>query len=501
VAALVGVTLLPLVIAGLRLVLVARPWYPLGDLAIIELATRDVGHHQVLLGPYSRFGWHHPGPAMFLLLAAPYRLVGARSSGLLLGAVLVNIAASGGVIVAVACERAGRALRWALPVLGLLFAAEGAERLRDPWNPSLAIVPLALFVLAAWRLAAGGRWWLPVVLGVGSAVVQTHVGFLLTVAAVLAVASGLGLRAVGWSSLRRPALAGAVAVVALWALPAWEQLTRHPGNATLAARYFWAAEPSWSALDGLGVAVTRFGALPAQIAGASAMPDPRTLAGASPWWGVVTVLVLAAATVMAARRGRATTLRLAVLTWVVLVTSAVTAARVQGPLDDWLIAWMAVGSFLAWLVIGWVVLDRWPPTPRLARGGLAVLTVVVAAGGVRAALAQPGPGEGTDATARALFSEVDRELPAAGRPVLVTFGPSDRSGPSSVAWGAGLVLHLERRGTPVTVDPRWRNQFGERLTRPAPPGALVLTVTTDPHRRLAATPVAGVGGVRVLRGR
>jgi hypothetical protein len=486
-------------VAGVRLVLAARPWYPLGDLAIIELTTRDVGHHQVLLGPYSRFGWHHPGPAMFVLLATPYRLLG-RSSGLMLGAVLINLAAAAGVVMVVAREGGERALRFALPVLGLLLVALGAERLRDPWNPSLAIVAVALFVLAAWRLAGGTRWWLPVAVALGSAVVQTHVGYLLTVVAVLAVASGMAVRTSGWAVLRRPALVGAGVVAALWALPLWEQLTRSPGNVTLLVRYLRVEQSSWSPIDGLRVAVTRFGALPAQVAGVSSLPDPRTLAGASPWWGVGTLVALGVATVGARRTGGAT-LRLAVLTWVVLATSAATAARVQGPLDDWLIEWMAVGSFLAWLVIGWVVLDRVPTRRRAADAALAALTVVVAVAGVRAAVVQPEAGGGTNDTAAALFADVDGHLATNGRPVMVTFGRSGRSGPSSVAWGAGLVLHLERRGESVAVDPRWRNQFGDRRTRPAGPAAVVLTVTTDRHQRPAgASVLADVDGVRIFRG-
>jgi hypothetical protein len=492
--ALAAATLAPLVVAGVGLALDRhRTWYPVGDLAIIELVTRDVGHHPVLLGPYSRFGWHHPGPAMFTLLAVPYRLMGGTAYALLAASVLVNLAAAVGMMVAVAQGAGSRSLRWALPVLGLLFAALGAQRLQDPWNPSLGILAMALVVLSAWRVSCGGRWWLPVAAAVGSAVVQTHVGFLLTVVAVLAVAVAMAVRASGWAPLRRPAAAGLAAGLVLWAGPLWEQATRAPGNGTLLARYLSAAEPSWTAMDGLRVAVTRFGALPAQLAGASSVPDPRTLGGASPWWGVLTLAALAAATATARRRAAVGPLRLAVLTWVVLVTAAVTAARVEGPLHDWLVQWMIVGSFLAWLVIGWVVLDR----VRLPRVALAVATLALALAGVRGAVAAPVPRAAMSDTAAVLFSRVAHRLPDG--PVLVTFGPSRRHGMSSVGWGAGLVLDLERHGRPVWVDPRWHYQFGERRTRPAPAGALVLTVTTDGlFRPAGARPVASVAGVRVF---
>jgi len=45
-----------------------------GDNALSQLRIADVGHHAVLLGPYARDGWSHPGPAMYFLLALPYQL-------------------------------------------------------------------------------------------------------------------------------------------------------------------------------------------------------------------------------------------------------------------------------------------------------------------------------------------------------------------------------------------------------------------------------------------
>jgi hypothetical protein len=36
-----------------------------GDYAALELYTRLAAQGRQLLGPYSRFGFHHPGPAYF----------------------------------------------------------------------------------------------------------------------------------------------------------------------------------------------------------------------------------------------------------------------------------------------------------------------------------------------------------------------------------------------------------------------------------------------------
>ena len=67
---------------------------PASDHALTELQVRDVGHHPVLVGLYSRGDWSHPGPALFYLLAPFYRLVGGASIGMNLGALAITAARS-----------------------------------------------------------------------------------------------------------------------------------------------------------------------------------------------------------------------------------------------------------------------------------------------------------------------------------------------------------------------------------------------------------------------
>ncbi len=87
--AVVGALVAPFAVAlvGLR----GEPWYPTSDQAVIELRTRDVPGQIPTSGVYSRYGFHHPGPALFWTLAGPYRLLGPR--GLVAGAMAVNAAA------------------------------------------------------------------------------------------------------------------------------------------------------------------------------------------------------------------------------------------------------------------------------------------------------------------------------------------------------------------------------------------------------------------------
>jgi len=60
----IGVVLLGLVVPALIVVLV-RTDHSSGDLALIELRTRDVlTVHPPITGVYSRYGWSHTGPLM-----------------------------------------------------------------------------------------------------------------------------------------------------------------------------------------------------------------------------------------------------------------------------------------------------------------------------------------------------------------------------------------------------------------------------------------------------
>ena len=85
----VALAVLPLVVSTIALAL-GHTYRPSADEAWIELQVRDIGHHAVLLGPYSRFGWFHPGPLLYYLLWLPYRLTGGSGASLGIAALTLN---------------------------------------------------------------------------------------------------------------------------------------------------------------------------------------------------------------------------------------------------------------------------------------------------------------------------------------------------------------------------------------------------------------------------
>src|SRR5690606_24866080 len=151
-----GVASLAIPFVAVIVLALTRPWAPSTDLALMELRTLDVGGPATpLVGPYSRFGWYHPGPLAFWVLAVPYRLLGAQPVGMLIGTAMVHAAAAAGCL-ALARRRGGRALTALVaPMLAPLIGGFG-DRYRvyfwSPYPPWLALPPP---VLATGLLRAG----------------------------------------------------------------------------------------------------------------------------------------------------------------------------------------------------------------------------------------------------------------------------------------------------------------------------------------------------------
>ena len=146
--------------------------YPVGDHAMLELYTRHAAHGVWSLGPYSQFGWNHPGPLFFYLLAPLYLFSGEKTIALNAGAFVINLLSVSAVVFVL--------LRYAAPGIGCAAAtAMGLYVYRLPiissyWNPHVVILPAAAFLVLCAAIAARHAWALPVAVLVGSFLVQTH---------------------------------------------------------------------------------------------------------------------------------------------------------------------------------------------------------------------------------------------------------------------------------------------------------------------------------------
>lgn len=204
------------------------------------LATSSAAHGLQHLGPWSRIGIYHPGPAWFYWSAPFFRLAGGEPWGMVL-------AASAG---AALCAAAIVILVWR--VSGFAFAAIAASvvmlgtlqlsalGLSAPWNPTILILPTSCGLVAVGAVIARGSVG-PSLVAVlcGAVVAQSHLG---TLPLGLAIIAGgiLGLvqaqRRDGRPLARRP-LALVVVVAAVPWLPVAYDSVAGPGNARATAEY------------------------------------------------------------------------------------------------------------------------------------------------------------------------------------------------------------------------------------------------------------------------
>ncbi|MBA2625411.1 MAG: hypothetical protein H0U89_07385, partial [Acidimicrobiia bacterium] len=351
------VVLVPLLASAVVLVVdVGSDYQPTGDQAMIELRTSDVGSSEVLTGLYSRDGWNHPGPALFYLLALPYRLAGEASISLAVGALLLNGAALAGIIV-VAARRGGVALLLGAVVgCALLARTLGPEHLKDVWNPYLPVLPFALLLFLVWSLACERPWALPAVAGVGSFVAQTHVGYvpLAVPLAAIGVVVLVVRRRGEWRGLAPPVLVTFAVLTVFWVPPVVEQVAHAGGNLGELAEYFGSnGDETRTLTEGYRVMASQFELPPEWLVGPpdpTFTSEPRALTSRP----VPVLLVpLAAAGLVAWRRRARAPLALVVVVSVALVVGSLSVARTIGLIYTYRLRWTWVVGVTAAIAVAW----------------------------------------------------------------------------------------------------------------------------------------------------
>ncbi len=455
-------TVAPLVVSAVALLLGHGDYVAIGDLAATELITRDVGRYAVELGPYSRDGWHHPGPALYYVLAVPYRLFGSTAAALDVGALLVN-GASIGAMAFVARRRGGVPLAL-LTLVGasLLMRTMGPDDLRLPWNPYITVLPYGLLVFLTWAMTCRERWALPAAVAVGSFIAQTHIGYLpLAVPLValgatwLVAATGSASRrsgtAPGWRSLSVPALAAVGIAVVMWLPPLSEQVTGDPGNLDRAMTWFREGgsgdDAARGAMTGWRVVSSQYGLPPEWLFG----EGPLNMVGEPTYveqaMVPVLLLVVVAAAYGAWRRRMADAGRLFAVWLAASVVGIVATARTVGAVYEYRIGWVRVLGMVAGVLVAWVgwsaLVDRRAALERrvLVPASLGVLAVLALVGSVaHVQVGRPQPEQ--SARLDGVIDDVVESLPAGTGPVLV-----DGSGAfESLFYPAAVILQLERRG-------------------------------------------------------
>jgi hypothetical protein len=447
--------------------------FPYGDVAVIEMTTLAALRGFVTLGPYSQFGWHHPGPLCFYLLAPFYQLAGHRSIGMVAGALAINLTAL--IVIGWAAARhGGRVVAVSVLLLIGVYLLRAGDLAASTWNPHLVVVPIiALTVLSA-ACSIGDAAALLVATALACFLAQTSVSTIPYVAVLFGVSGAIGVATSGdsWQPGGRTRWfwIGSVAVVALilWLPPLIEQWTHRPGNMTRLWRFFVLEQhggQSWKtairAWADMTTAATR-----AQFE----LPWGHSYVARGSWGvamcAVSQVVLLVPAALWAARKGHRFVGRLCLLTALGSVAACWSITRIADEIGDYQIFWMtAVGALNVTLLCCVACVAAAERASWFRRGAVSLMTLTIAVSitlvtvrGLASARSYALEQRDSDVTRKvvALATEQYLEREHIRRPLFRI---------SEATWlqSSGVILHVYKVHPRMAVDERWVPVLGEAL--------------------------------------
>ncbi len=458
--ALVAIALLPFLVAVVTRA--GRETVPVGDIALMDLRVRDVWSSEVpLVGAYSRFGWNHPGPAAYFLIAPISALSGTAAWGSLVGNVLVQAATVAAI--AYVAWRIGQLshLVAVLALVGLAYGAMGPSVMLEAWNPHLAYPLFMLFVLLAWVLALGKPRALVFAAISASVLVQAHIGYLplVLVAGVCALGFAIARTGRSWIRWKRATLWTAVAVVACWIPPIVHEFVHESNVERLTESLTDAGEPTLGAGEAARILAEEFRLPPPWLGGEHRLdPVASTVVGASAAWLVIPVGLLAAGWIASTVRRRRGSVELLAIATALSFAGFVALTRVIGDAERYVFYWRVPLALLivfssvwcVWIALG---LDRIASAVGIAFAG-GTLVILVAAVTLSVRIAQVDRISDSEHTARAAITATTNDVPRDGA-VLVRATDTPFIGVQRA-----LVNELDRDGVDVRVDDGLGFMFG-----------------------------------------
>jgi len=479
-----------------------------GDMAVIESYTIDTVRSHLLLGPYSRFMWHHPGPLYFYFLAPFYVLSGYKATGLAAGALILNVMS----LVAigwVALRIAGATSALIITGVCVLYTIQFHEILASPWNPHVIVLPTMAVIILSAAVASGSVRLLPAAAVLSTLIVQTHLG----VAPVALAISGCAMIAAAGRVLvagdtadrlrLRQVLSRSSWVLALlWFPPLLEQLTHTPGNLSMLWRFFRSnseRQPLLMAAAAWADATTgwlRHGlVVPLGVRYVSHPTGSIALLAAAQ------VVVLGIIAIRLARRHQQFVAAMAVMVLVALLVTLWSVTHIAGEIVDHEVFWMSclgplVAAVLVDALIAWRLPSRVSLAPWAARIGVATLLLVAASYGVaelRLAVQRSYRPLDDEIAAQTIADEVRNDVQAgSGRKPMISIDPP--------AWevAAGVITALQKAGVRVAVEPGTVWMFTDVFAPTGEETEIVVVCREAMHRDLVERP--GTRAIAARRG-
>ena len=462
-----------------------QPHFELGDLAVNALQIRDAKSFTELYGNYSRWHFHHPGPAFFyayafgewLLFDLTHLVPSPYNAHVLIGLLLQTFFFAWAITIVK--RRVGNAL--IVPVILLLAGAHFTvvncnfpeSAFRSIWTPHVLLFPFLCFVVACASVASGaGKDLIPATLA-GSLLVHGHVAQPLFVAPLFALAylslvlrqkERRGLRGIAevFRAFRREHLIAA-SIIALFLVPlVLDALKGEGSNLNAILRHF---ETHKSDRKSAGSSLLYLASYLCYI------PEPEKyvdLLTASSWkflshrWYFFGIwMALLAATIFLSVRdrrktyeGKAFTQMLWPMFAIALLLTFAWGILQNGSMYNFNSFFNFALLFVVPILFAIGACNRLPHSNRKVVVGLylaAIPLLVLCAGSGTLRQKSADPAE------IALRREVEQAA-AAGGPTIkfLSFEPTDWP------WVAGVALALQRFGSSFAVNDEWGFMFGKK---------------------------------------
>ena len=223
----------------------SRRAFPIGDLALLESYTLMATQRKLVVGPYSRYGWHHPGPLYFWIAAPFYAFAKFKTPGIHVAVQCIN--ASSLLIAAwIAARFASPALVATIFVAIVGYLWRAWRLFVSLWNPHVPILPTIALTFVCAAIACGEVGLIPLAAFLASFIAQTSVGLLpcaagLCLIAIFSAAAQSRRERGVWmeAGTRRAIHRTAWLLILLWSGPIADQMVNSPGNLRQTALFFF----------------------------------------------------------------------------------------------------------------------------------------------------------------------------------------------------------------------------------------------------------------------
>ncbi len=462
-----------------------------GDAAVLEIYTLHALKGTQLLGPYSRFGWNHPGPAYLYAIAPTYELLGRTRAGIRVGALVVTLLTVLAILLLSRKQLGFRRFCVVAPLLAGYLLYMGSA-LRSIWNPYVTVLPLVLLILCCAAIAVGRNWALPAAAFVTSFVVQTHVMYLPV--ALVATATAVIMRFLGRSiersgSKRSAApwwIAAGIVLAVMWAPPVIEEISNSPGNISSLVSFFLEQGGEERGLIPPLLAVAGAASWPAlrvlEVLGLGRFPAAQQAASIA----LLTLLLALSAWAWLRERkyGNHFNAALLVISWTGFAAALWSATRIVGEVHGYLVFWisslMLVALIAAAGTFSLAVFGRTDATrkalPRWGWASAALVLTIFLAGLATINILQRGEAGSRPRSIERMISETlleHIERRGLGRFYLAI--------EEHDLWpqAAALVLHLYRNDIDFAVREEWIPMFGRQFSPSGEEEAVILLTARD----------------------